>query len=133
MGAFGLFSYLFFAAPWLTAVFAVVVYLLPRTLSSRVAWAIGLILTVPMTVWVVVVIYKTLSASGPKPLSSVIAFSALSILLPLVVLTGAALAFRKRLDSRLLGVVLIVALAVSINIVSRFAAGYFLDIVNASG
>jgi hypothetical protein len=134
MDAFSfLFSYVFFAAPWMLAAFAVVVFLLPRTLSLRAAWAIGLVLTVPLTVWAIVVTYTAVSAPGGVPLHSVIAFCALPILLPLVVLTTAALAFRRRLDSRLLGVVLMIALAVSTNIVARFAAGYFLDIVNASG
>lgn len=132
--AFGFFfSYVFVAAPWAIAAFAVVVYLLPRTLSGRAAWAIGVVLTAPLTVWAIIVTSTVSSASGGVPLHSVIAFCALPILLPLVVLTSAALVFRKRLDARLLGVVLIIALAVSTNIVARFAAGYFLDIVNASG
>jgi hypothetical protein len=126
-----LYNSVYTALPCLIAAYAAALYLTPRTISSRTAWSLGMLITTLLVAGAIVAMRG--AAQPPLPLAPLVKAYVTLYALPFVVLTAAAMALRPRLHSRFVGIVVLILLALATNLIARYASSSFLDFVNAAG
>jgi len=117
--------------PGLIGAFAIGLFLTRRPITSTTLWLVGVFVVGVLVAGISWAIYRQMHG-GVQAATLLEAFATLYYI-PFIVLTGATLAIRTRLQSRGVGVALLIVLFLATGVVARYASGYFLDFVNASG
>ena len=119
----------YYIIPSLIGIAAIAAVLIRRSPASSVVWLVGFSVVALLVAGVSWTLYR--SFEGQIPLGSLVKAFATIYYSLFVALTGAAFTVRRRIQSRAVGIGVLVGLFLAIGIAATYASTYFFMLVNA--